>query len=149
MRTADTGRTGGGREPAGVGGSAGNLYREPVGERTGGGGQPGRDDQFVLEPGAGGVDRFDLRHGTGAGEPRGDRRDGGAGVRRLSSTVAVPTSSGTTCLNNQPSMCVAIGSGFGDVKYSGLAPGLHRAVADQCADSVRHYGGYGAGAGCD
>jgi adhesin/invasin len=27
-------------------------------------------------------------------------------------------------LNSQPSMCVAIGSsGFGDVKYSGLAPG--------------------------
>jgi adhesin/invasin len=43
----------------------------------------------------------------------------------LSNTVAVPTTSGTTCLNSQPSMCVAIGSsGFGDVKYSGLAPGF-------------------------
>jgi len=43
----------------------------------------------------------------------------------LANTVAVPTSSGTACLNNQPSMCVAIGaSGFGDVKYSGLAPGF-------------------------
>ena|ERR1019366_5320261 len=42
----------------------------------------------------------------------------------LAQTVAVPTSSGTTCLNNQPSMCVAIGSsGFGNVQYSGLAPG--------------------------
>jgi uncharacterized protein (TIGR03437 family) len=26
-------------------------------------------------------------------------------------------------VNNQPSMCVAIGSGFGNVQYSGLAPG--------------------------
>jgi uncharacterized protein (TIGR03437 family) len=43
----------------------------------------------------------------------------------LSNTIAVPTSSSTTCLNSQPSMCVAVGSsGFGDVKYSGLAPGF-------------------------
>ena len=43
----------------------------------------------------------------------------------LSNTVAVPTSNAGTCLNSQPSMCVAMGgSGFGDVKYSGLAPGF-------------------------
>ena len=41
----------------------------------------------------------------------------------LAQTVAVPTSSGTACLNSQPSMCVAIGTGFGSVQYSGLAPG--------------------------
>ena len=47
-----------------------------------------------------------------------------AGSSPLSNTIAVPTTSGTTCLNSQPSMCVAIGNGFGDVKYSGLAPGF-------------------------
>jgi uncharacterized protein (TIGR03437 family) len=38
------------------------------------------------------------------------------------STIAVPTSDGTTCLNKQPSVCVAIGSTFGEVQFSGLAP---------------------------
>lgn len=38
-------------------------------------------------------------------------------------TVAVPTADGTTCLSVQPSMCVAVGSGFGVVQASGLAPG--------------------------
>src|SRR5205085_686974 len=37
-------------------------------------------------------------------------------------TVAVPTSDGPTCLNKQPSVCVPIGSTFGDVQFSGLAP---------------------------
>jgi uncharacterized protein (TIGR03437 family) len=41
----------------------------------------------------------------------------------LSNTVAVPTSNQSTCLNNQPSMCVAFGNTLGDVKFSGLAPG--------------------------
>jgi uncharacterized protein (TIGR03437 family) len=67
-----------------------------------------------------------LIYGTGQGQVSPAVADGTAAPNSppLSSTVAVPTSSGTTCLNNQPSMCVAIGSGgFGDVKYSGLAPG--------------------------
>jgi uncharacterized protein (TIGR03437 family) len=63
-------------------------------------------------------------YGTGQGQVSPAVSDGSAaGSSPLSNTVAVPTSSGTACLNNQPSMCVAIGSGFGDVKYSGLAPG--------------------------
>jgi uncharacterized protein (TIGR03437 family) len=64
-------------------------------------------------------------YGTGQGQVSPAVTDGTvAPLAPLSSTVAVPTSSGTTCLNNQPSMCVAIGSaGFGEVKYSGLAPG--------------------------
>jgi uncharacterized protein (TIGR03437 family) len=63
-------------------------------------------------------------YGTGQGQVSPAVPDGSAaGSSPLSNTVAVPTSSGTACLNNQPSMCVAIGSGFGDVKYSGLAPG--------------------------
>jgi uncharacterized protein (TIGR03437 family) len=37
-------------------------------------------------------------------------------------TVATPTSDGVTCLTVQPSVCVAIGSTFGDVLFSGLAP---------------------------
>ncbi len=66
-----------------------------------------------------------LLYGTGQGQVSPAVTDGTAAPSApLSNTVAVPTSSGTTCLNNQPSMCVAIGgSGFGDVKYSGLAPG--------------------------
>jgi uncharacterized protein (TIGR03437 family) len=65
-------------------------------------------------------------YGTGQGQVSPAVADGTAapGSPPLSSTVAVPTSNGTTCLNNQPSMCVAIGSSFGDVKYSGLAPGF-------------------------
>lgn len=37
-------------------------------------------------------------------------------------TVAVPTSDGTACLNRQPSVCVAIGSTFGQIEFSGLVP---------------------------
>jgi uncharacterized protein (TIGR03437 family) len=37
-------------------------------------------------------------------------------------TVAAPTSDGQTCLNRQPSVCVIIGSVFGEVQFSGLAP---------------------------
>src|SRR5438874_13792619 len=39
-------------------------------------------------------------------------------------TVAVPTSDGVACVTNQPSMCVGIGGNtFGNVQFSGLAPG--------------------------
>jgi adhesin/invasin len=63
-------------------------------------------------------------YGTGQGQVSPAVPDGSAaGSSPLSNTVAVPTSSATTCVNNQPSMCVAFGSTFGDVKYSGLAPG--------------------------
>jgi uncharacterized protein (TIGR03437 family) len=63
--------------------------------------------------------------GTGQGQVSPVVPDGTATpVGTLSNTVAVPTSSGTTCLNNQPSICVAMGNAFGDVKFSGLAPGF-------------------------
>jgi uncharacterized protein (TIGR03437 family) len=39
-------------------------------------------------------------------------------------TVAVPTTDGASCLANQPSVCVAIGNTFGEIQFSGLAPGL-------------------------
>jgi uncharacterized protein (TIGR03437 family) len=38
------------------------------------------------------------------------------------STIAIPTTDAATCLNRQPSVCVAIGSTFGEVKFSGLVP---------------------------
>jgi uncharacterized protein (TIGR03437 family) len=65
-----------------------------------------------------------LLFGTGQGQVSPAVEDGTATpTSPLSPTVAVPTSSGTTCLNSQPSMCVAIGTAFGNVGYSGLAPG--------------------------
>jgi len=39
-------------------------------------------------------------------------------------TLAVPTSDGNTCLTKQPSVCVAIAGVFGDIQFSGLAPGM-------------------------
>ena len=43
---------------------------------------------------------------------------------QLARTVAVPTSDAQTCFATQPSVCVAIGSAFGVIQYSGLAPGF-------------------------
>jgi len=42
----------------------------------------------------------------------------------LAQTVAVPTTNPTSCLNSPNSMCVAFGSTFATVTYSGLAPGF-------------------------
>ena len=65
-----------------------------------------------------------LIYGTGQGQVSPAVADGTAAPSSpLAQTVAVPTSDGKTCLNNQPSMCVAVGNTFGTVKYSGLAPG--------------------------
>ena len=63
-------------------------------------------------------------YGTGQGQVSPLVPDGTAApVSPLSNTVAVPTSDGKTCATSQPSMCVAIGASFGDIKFSGLAPG--------------------------
>lgn len=65
-----------------------------------------------------------LLYGTGQGPVSPAVQDGAAAATSpLSYTIAVPTSNANTCLNSQPSMCVAIGSNFGNVQYSGLAPG--------------------------
>lgn len=62
--------------------------------------------------------------GTGQGQVSPAVPDGiAAPTSPLSNTVAVPTSDGKTCVTSQPSMCVAIGTAFGDVQYTGLAPG--------------------------
>jgi uncharacterized protein (TIGR03437 family) len=63
-------------------------------------------------------------YGTGQGQVSPAVQDGAAaGTSPLSYTIAVPTSNPTTCLTSQPSMCVAVSSNFGNVEYSGLAPG--------------------------
>ena len=63
-------------------------------------------------------------YGSGQGQVSPLVTDGTAApVSPLSNTVAIPTSDGKACVTSQPSMCVAIGSSFGDVQYSGLAPG--------------------------
>jgi uncharacterized protein (TIGR03437 family) len=62
-------------------------------------------------------------YGTGQGLVSPPVADGIA-ASSASNTVAVPTSDPAACLVNQQSMCVAIGSTWGNVTYSGLAPGL-------------------------
>jgi len=65
-----------------------------------------------------------ILYGTGQGQVSPLVADGvAAPTSPLSNTVAVPTSDGKACVTTQPSMCVAIGSSFGVVQYSGLAPG--------------------------
>lgn len=67
-----------------------------------------------------------LIYGTGQGQVSPSVPDGTAAPSSggLSNTVAVPTTDGATCFSSSNSMCVAIGSSFGAVKYSGLAPGF-------------------------
>ena len=63
-------------------------------------------------------------YGTGQGQVSPLVPDGvPAPSSPFSNTVAVPTSDGKTCATSQPSMCVAIGTSFGDIQFSGLAPG--------------------------
>src|SRR5579883_143599 len=63
--------------------------------------------------------------GTGQGQVSPAVADGAAAPSdTLATTVAVATSDGKACLASQPSLCVAIGSSFGDVQFSGLAPGF-------------------------
>jgi uncharacterized protein (TIGR03437 family) len=59
--------------------------------------------------------------GTGQGPVSPPVPDGEVAPSDIS-TIAVATSDGSTCLSRQPSVCVAIGSTFGEVQFSGLAP---------------------------
>jgi uncharacterized protein (TIGR03437 family) len=62
--------------------------------------------------------------GTGQGPVSPPVADGDVPASDSSvNTIAVPTSDGQTCLSQQ-SVCVAIGSTFGDIQFSGLAPGM-------------------------
>jgi uncharacterized protein (TIGR03437 family) len=62
--------------------------------------------------------------GTGQGPVSPALPDGEAAPEGDVKTVAVPTTDGNACLTKQPSICVAIGNTFGEVKFSGLAAGL-------------------------
>jgi uncharacterized protein (TIGR03437 family) len=63
--------------------------------------------------------------GTGQGQVSPPVPDSiAAPLSPLSHTVTVPTSDGRTCVTSQPAMCVAIADRFGEVQYSGLAPGF-------------------------
>lgn len=62
-------------------------------------------------------------YGTGQGQVSPAVADGTAAPASLAYTVAVPTTNGATCVDSANSMCVAIASTFGNVSYSGLAPG--------------------------
>jgi len=63
--------------------------------------------------------------GTGQGPVNPTVADGApAPSDPLSYTVAVATTDGKTCLTAQVSTCIAIGSTFGEISYTGLAPGL-------------------------
>jgi uncharacterized protein (TIGR03437 family) len=66
-------------------------------------------------------------YGTGQGPVSPSVADGtvAPGPPGLAFTVAVPTADQTTCVTNQPSMCVSVGgNAFGNVQFSGLAPGF-------------------------
>jgi uncharacterized protein (TIGR03437 family) len=62
--------------------------------------------------------------GTGQGPVSPSLTDGEAAQDDSVKTIAVPTSDGSACLTRQPSVCVAIGNTFGEVRFSGLAPGM-------------------------
>jgi uncharacterized protein (TIGR03437 family) len=62
-------------------------------------------------------------YGTGQGQVSPAVPDGIA-VSGLSSTVTVTTTNSQTCVTSPNSMCVAFGTQFGNVSFSGLAPGL-------------------------
>ena len=66
-----------------------------------------------------------LLFGVGQGDVDPPVPDGEpAPLGALAKTVAAPTSDAATCLNRQPSVCVAVGSTFAEILYSGLAPGF-------------------------
>jgi uncharacterized protein (TIGR03437 family) len=61
--------------------------------------------------------------GTGQGQVSPAVPDGnGAPGNPLAYTVAVPTADSKACLTTQPSICVLVGSGLGNIQFSGLAP---------------------------
>lgn len=62
-------------------------------------------------------------YGTGQGPVSPFVAEGEAAGEGSARTVAVPTADGSTCVSNQPSVCVAIGAAFGEIQFSGLAAG--------------------------
>ncbi len=62
--------------------------------------------------------------GTGQGPVSPSIADGDMAPEGAINTVAVPTTDGNTCLTRQPSVCIAVGNTFGEVRFSGLAAGM-------------------------
>ena len=63
-------------------------------------------------------------YGTGQGQVSPAVLDGAAALASpLSNTVTVLTSDANACVASQPAMCVAMGVGFGEIQFSGMAPG--------------------------
>jgi len=62
-------------------------------------------------------------YGTGQGPVSPVVSDGQAAPAAVN-TIAAPTADGQACLVKQPSVCVAVGNTFGDISFSGLAPGM-------------------------
>ncbi len=61
--------------------------------------------------------------GTGQGAVSPAVPDGNAAPSEGTvATVAVPTADSRTCLSRQPSVCVAVGTAFAEIQFSGLAP---------------------------
>jgi uncharacterized protein (TIGR03437 family) len=63
-------------------------------------------------------------YGSGQGEVSPAVPDGEGAPSAPAHTVATPTSDSATCLTQAQSVCVAVGSSFGEVMFSGLAPGF-------------------------
>ena len=65
-------------------------------------------------------------YGTGQGEVNPAVNDGepAPSSEPLARTVATPTTDGVTCVTSAGALCVAMGSKFADIQFSGLAPGF-------------------------
>jgi uncharacterized protein (TIGR03437 family) len=63
-------------------------------------------------------------YGSGQGEVSPAVPDGEGAPLAPAHTTATPTSDSAICLTQAQSVCVAVGSSFGEVMFSGLAPGF-------------------------
>jgi uncharacterized protein (TIGR03437 family) len=63
-------------------------------------------------------------YGSGQGEVSPAVPDGEGAPSAPAHTTATPTSDSAICLTQAQSVCVAVGSSFGEVMFSGLAPGF-------------------------
>jgi uncharacterized protein (TIGR03437 family) len=64
-------------------------------------------------------------YGTGQGQVSPAVLDGAAALASpLSKAVTVLTADAKSCIASQPAMCIAIGTGFGEIQFSGLTPGF-------------------------
>ena len=135
VRTADTGELVAGGSLLVSSAAPGIFTANQAGHRAGGRAQPGFHGQFVLEPGAGRIDDFDLRHGTGTGKSGGGRRNGGGEFAALQHDRRADFKRRNVF--EQPAIDVRRGGQrFRRCKVLGTGARIYRAVADQCIDSI-------------